>query len=393
MAQDVAAEYHPTFNAPDADTVLSSLDGTLYRLPSSVLKPIPIHERDVVLERFLQIISGLAIPPWRTVDDLEGVLKLAGIWSARGVVNVMRASIMTPMFLREPLRVYAISTRFGWEEQAELASRHALKLSLHEEQHQEVLRRIPMCALVRLFKFHRKRQDEFRVGMQGEGHVTCAVCGEAVDEEAWAALLWRMFWEIDARPSGERLCSLEVKEWEETERCFGEKCTECGWAVYERLDVLERVRKCLAELPDTVWGLACALGLCPSLPPIRVPTSLLGSTTRGLNVLSFRSPFLICITPESQADSGLNVKINPDVVLGFNMLAIGFMNVIPHCSHLSPSFVDMVQSPRPIGRTGAALKTLWPLVPLVTPLGLDPDLTAHWRDLCDEVLVMYGMEY
>ncbi|KAK0479836.1 hypothetical protein EDD18DRAFT_1113768 [Armillaria luteobubalina] len=224
MAQDVAAEYHPTFNAPDADTVLSSLDGTLYRLPSSSFtferncKPIPIHERDVVLERLLQIISGLAIPPWRTVDDLEGVLKLAGIWGARGVVDVVRASITTPMFLRGPPRVYAIATRFGWEEQAELASRHALELSLHEEQHQEALRQIPMCALVRLFKFHQKRQDEFR-----------------------AALVWRMFWEMDARPSGERLCSLEVEEWEETERCLGEKCGRCGWAVYERLEVLERV--------------------------------------------------------------------------------------------------------------------------------------------------------
>ncbi|KAK0491731.1 hypothetical protein EDD18DRAFT_1186100, partial [Armillaria luteobubalina] len=211
VSQDLAAAYHLTFNSPDADAILSSLDGTLYRLPSSVLrrtttffaspsftfepnsKPIPIHEHDPVLERLLQILSGLAIPPWRTFDDLEDVLSLAGTWDARGAVDVVHASITAPMFLREPLRVYTIATRFGWDEEAELASKHTLELSLYEEQHQEALRRIPTRALVKLFKFHRKRWDEFRVGMQGEGYVMCAACGEAVDEEAWAALVWRMF--------------------------------------------------------------------------------------------------------------------------------------------------------------------------------------------------------
>ncbi|KAK0479847.1 hypothetical protein EDD18DRAFT_845079 [Armillaria luteobubalina] len=269
-SQDLAATYHPTFNSPDAHAVLCSLDGTLYRLPPSVLrrttaffasqsftfepssKPIPIHEHDAVLERLLRIISGLAIPQWRTFDDLEGVLNLAGTWGARGAVDVVRAAITAPMFLIEPLRVYAIATRFGWEEEAELAPRHTLELSLHEEQYQEVLRRIPTRALVKLFKFHRKRRDEFRASMQGEGEGKCAGCGKAVDGEAWAALVWKMFWEMDARPSGERLCSLEIEEWEEMERCLGEKCAGCGGAVYERLDVLERVRKCLADLPDTV---------------------------------------------------------------------------------------------------------------------------------------------
>ncbi|KAK0466618.1 hypothetical protein IW261DRAFT_1574370 [Armillaria novae-zelandiae] len=62
MSQELAATYHPTFNAPDADTILSSLDNTLYRLPSPILKPIPIQEHDAVLKRLLHILSGLAIP-------------------------------------------------------------------------------------------------------------------------------------------------------------------------------------------------------------------------------------------------------------------------------------------------------------------------------------------
>ncbi|KAK0207271.1 hypothetical protein IW262DRAFT_664556 [Armillaria fumosa] len=267
-SQELAATYHPTFNTSDADAILSSLDGTLYRLPSSVLrrtttffashsfmfepnsKPIPIHEHDAVLERLLRILSGLAVPLWRTFDDLEGVLSLAETWGARGAVDIVRASITAPMFLREPLRVYAIATRFGWEVEAELASKHTLELSLHEEQHQDALRRIPTRALVKLFKFHRKRRDEFRIGMENDAR--CAGCGNAVDGSAWSALVWRMFWEMDTRPSGDKLCSLEIEEWEQMESCLLQKCGGCGRLVYERLEVLERVRKCLADLPDTV---------------------------------------------------------------------------------------------------------------------------------------------
>ncbi|PBK59665.1 hypothetical protein ARMSODRAFT_1027211 [Armillaria solidipes] len=76
-SQDLAAMYHTSFNIPGADTILSSLDGILYRLPSSVFrrstkfftsnsftfdnKPIPIDEHDVVVERLLWILSDLAI--------------------------------------------------------------------------------------------------------------------------------------------------------------------------------------------------------------------------------------------------------------------------------------------------------------------------------------------
>ncbi|KAK0491698.1 hypothetical protein EDD18DRAFT_1109451 [Armillaria luteobubalina] len=226
-----------TYNALDADAIISSLDDTLYRFLS---KPIPIHEHDVILELLLRIISGLAIPPWRTFDDLEGVLSLAGTWGVRGAVDVVRAHCAD------------VPEGAAGGEEAELASKYALELSLHEEQYQEALQQIPARALVKLFKFHPKQCDEFRVGMLREGHVVCAGCGKVVVGEVWAALVWNMFWEMDARPSGERLCSLEVEEWEETGRCVGEKFGGCGRVVYERLDVLERVMRCLAEFPDTV---------------------------------------------------------------------------------------------------------------------------------------------
>ncbi|KAK0209336.1 hypothetical protein DFS33DRAFT_527004 [Desarmillaria ectypa] len=265
---DLAATYHPSFNSPDADAILSSRDGTLYRIPSVILrrtttffassyftfgpdsKPIPIHEHDVVLERLLRILSGLAIPPWHIFGELEGVLSLAQTWGAKGALDIIRASITAPVFLLEPLRVYAIATRFGWEEEARLASKHTLCLSLHEEQHQEALQQISTRPLMKLFKFHRKRRDEFRKGMEWDAR--CRRCDNPADGSVWTALVWKMFWEMDVRPSGDMLCSLEIEEWPEMDACLSEKCPGCGRLVYDRLEVLERVMKCLAELPDTI---------------------------------------------------------------------------------------------------------------------------------------------
>ncbi len=58
-------------------TVYNVLRVQLFLRSNQHSKPSPIHEHDIVLERQLQILSGLAIPPWHTFDDLEGVPSLA----------------------------------------------------------------------------------------------------------------------------------------------------------------------------------------------------------------------------------------------------------------------------------------------------------------------------
>ncbi len=56
---------------------------------------------------------------------------------------------------------------------------------------------------------------------------------------------------MDMWPSGDRLCLLEIEEWLEMETYWIEKCPGCEGLMYDRLEVLERVRKCPAELPET----------------------------------------------------------------------------------------------------------------------------------------------
>ncbi len=168
-----------------------------------------------------------------------------------------------------------------------------------------------------------------------------------------------------------------------------------------------------------------SLSMTYAHPFIRLPTSLCGSTAENLKSLSIAGPPFIdaevqadlinllkmttslsslsvpyLLSPIDDQDRLLlgaydalliyfNTNINPDAVPKLTSLAIRLTNAVPF---LLFSFVDMVQSQRHAMPTRAALQTLRLSVPLVIPSGLGPDVAAHWKDLCDEGLVTYGME-
>ncbi|KAF9061296.1 hypothetical protein BDP27DRAFT_1429110 [Rhodocollybia butyracea] len=63
MSSDLTASicetYHPQFNSPEADITLSSLEGTLYRIPSFVLKSTSGFFESCFLYRLLRLPSRL----------------------------------------------------------------------------------------------------------------------------------------------------------------------------------------------------------------------------------------------------------------------------------------------------------------------------------------------
>lgn len=77
-----------------------------------------------------------------------------------------------------------------------------------------------------------------------------------------------MFSDMDARTSGDRPFSMEIKEWPEKEVCWSEKCSGCRNFAYDRLEVLERVRNSQAELPDSVQTLSMLETNVPKTRPI-----------------------------------------------------------------------------------------------------------------------------
>ncbi|PBK65351.1 hypothetical protein ARMSODRAFT_1006705 [Armillaria solidipes] len=150
-SRDLAAMYHPDFDTPGTDALLSSLDGTLFCLPS-------------------------------------------------GALDIVRASITVPAFVRERLQMYALATRFVWEEEAEFASKHMLGLSLHGSSIRRRCKGVVTQSTGQRFSVDGAWIED----VLGNG-------GEAV---------------------GDGLSSSEIEEWLEMDVCWPEKCPGCRRLAY-----------------------------------------------------------------------------------------------------------------------------------------------------------------
>ncbi|TFK35174.1 hypothetical protein BDQ12DRAFT_760384 [Crucibulum laeve] len=279
--EDTPGRFHPIFNSSDADIVLHSREGTYYRVSSCTLRNttgffrqlisqngnergehIPIDETDSTLERVLRMTCGLETPQWKSFDELEDTVTLIEKWDAAGPLSVIRSAIFAPLFLTDPLRLYALVTRFGWEEEIKLASTYTLPVNLYDDQHQKYLEKLSSRYLLSLLRLHKKRRDEFKKLIDSEEifsagnavHANCMGCGEDADNHTWRELKARMFVEMDRRPLGDTLCGLDMEEWPEAIACWEARCTKegCGRLNYSKIATLRDVMDCVGRLPFTI---------------------------------------------------------------------------------------------------------------------------------------------
>jgi len=286
---------HPQFNSPEADLTLLSSEATAYRVPHFTLRntcgyfrnllanyspicgsgehtqagessnskfrqPIQVDERDKVITKVLSMVCGLYTTNWESIDEVEEALSLAQKWEAPGPLSMIRGAITAPMFLADPLRLYAITTRFGWEEETRLASTHTLTLDLYEEAHRPALEQVSSSALMALLRFHRLRRNEFKRHIDSIPNLceagnsveyVCAKCNEAMGIHTWRELKVKMFMEMDKRPLGDTLCALEMEEWPEAVSCWEATCKnpDCGELTYDKLSTLRNIKGCIDRLP------------------------------------------------------------------------------------------------------------------------------------------------
>ncbi|KAG6917640.1 hypothetical protein DXG01_001747 [Tephrocybe rancida] len=193
--------FHPEFSFPDADVILRSFEGTLYRIHSYTLRTtsglfdtmfslpqppkckaepqgrgqaspgngddepeeIPIYESDFVLERLLRLLCSIPIPSWESYDDVDRVLTAAEKWDTPGPIASIRAALTCPEFLTsDPLRLYVLAKHFDWKDEAKLAATQTLKLNLHDPVYAPTLARLSSKDLLPLLSLHRKRRDTFK---------------------------------------------------------------------------------------------------------------------------------------------------------------------------------------------------------------------------------------
>ncbi|RDX50113.1 hypothetical protein OH76DRAFT_1402981 [Lentinus brumalis] len=285
-------EYHTLFSSSDGDVVLGSKDGVLFRVHSHTLKttsgwfrsmyslpqrssspdqPLEtlfVDEDSTSLEGLLKIVCGLVIPRLDSYDVIEPILHAAEKYDMPGPMSVVRALLATPPLLSDPLRLYAITCRYGWYEEAMMASRETLTLNLHSPEHRPTLQKLGTDALLNLFALHRTRREGLRHRLDDppfvndSGDTSCSNCRSIVDYHTWRELKYAIVMEMDGRPLGDTVCNPGLLEWPAALACWSAKCLNCDRALYDKTLTMRVIHECIDQLPTTIE---------PLPPPYPVP--------------------------------------------------------------------------------------------------------------------------
>jgi len=293
----------------DADVVLGSRDGVLFRVPSTTLRMTSAwfrtmftlpqgsppassrlrnnHQRDIngdastptltsdveviglaedacTLESLLRMICGLEIPTLDTWDAVEPVLYAAEKYEMPGPASIVRALLRTPVFADEPLRLYAAACHFGWAEDVRTASTRSLSVDLHHSSNRTALLRLRTADLLTLFDLHHARREQFRLRIAQPPFLTdaqlgdaatarCSRCREPISHVEWRELRWRMLDELERCPSGDSIVT-GLEEWPAALACWAVKCKKvnCQSAVYDKVSTSKAIKDVLDALPNTV---------------------------------------------------------------------------------------------------------------------------------------------
>ena len=173
------------FDAPDSDTVLRSSDGEELRVhrlilsltspvfrgmfnlpqsaePSSQIPTVDIPESSDILKPFLQYLYPLSPPKIPNLAMWAALYTIADKYGTEGVMDSLK-DILIPRFLEaSPLRVYALASRWGFEEEAKIASTKTLTIDISKEIPREDAELMGGAACQQLYLLHLNRREAAR---------------------------------------------------------------------------------------------------------------------------------------------------------------------------------------------------------------------------------------
>ncbi|KAF9240601.1 hypothetical protein BU15DRAFT_73832 [Melanogaster broomeanus] len=116
---------------------------------------IDLAEDGITTEKVLQYCYPFSNPVLENLDDIQAVLELMKKFGMKCLMNRVKSMLVQPSFLdEEPLRVFAIAYRFGFEAETRLAARHTLRQPIFGPFVKE-LEYIPASVYHKLLQYHR----------------------------------------------------------------------------------------------------------------------------------------------------------------------------------------------------------------------------------------------
>lgn len=273
-------QYHPMFNLPEADVVLGAKDGVMFRVHSFTLKttsgwfasmfslpqkddhssPVTVYldEDSPTLEVLLRCVCGLALPQLESYAVVEPLLFAAEKYDMPGPLSIVRALVMTPPLLSDPLRLFVMACRYGWEDVVRLAAKETLTLNLFDAVHRPVLQKLHSVPLLSLLELHRARRDKLKQQLNeppfvnDQGPSSCSHCGSVVEYHTWRDLKHAIIMEMDVRPLGDTICEAKLMDGLRARSCWDARCATCQRVLYDKKETLVAISTCINALPTEI---------------------------------------------------------------------------------------------------------------------------------------------
>ncbi|KAI0278380.1 hypothetical protein BC826DRAFT_1084705 [Russula brevipes] len=265
-AESKGPKFHPLFTF-DADVVLGSRDGVLFRVPSMTLKMTSAWFRTM-----FTLPQGS--PPARAPQNSNQRSITASATSSSSSSTAVDTETITldedSHTLESLLRMICgleIPTLETWdavEPDIRTASTRSLAANLYAPENRAALLRLRTSDLLALFELHHARRVQFRDRVAQAPFLTdaqlndaapprCSRCREPISYSEWRELRHRMLTELENCPSGDTvLAGLEV--WPTALACWSAKCKKpmCGSTVYDKGLTSKAIKDLLESLPNAV---------------------------------------------------------------------------------------------------------------------------------------------
>lgn len=220
------------------------------------LPTVPVPEPAHVLTKVLRLVYGMQQPQIGTLDELTVLLSVAIKYDFVTAVETLRATLVSPEFLADPIAVYAAACRFDLDHEAVIASEGTLNIDLLgdiETHPHPSLRHISAYDYYQLLVLHRRRGLAACTLLNIPANVKCMQCNGSVFTMHMPPKWWEE-WVIGAkeelakRPTSERIFAVD---WVfEAARRTG--CSKCPESVLDSWQVLMELKAKIDQLPSTI---------------------------------------------------------------------------------------------------------------------------------------------
>jgi BTB/POZ domain len=270
-----------TFDAPDADVILLSGEEhnstefrvhrcilaaaspffyDMFTLPQnqsqddSKLPIIPVSEHAGILDSLLRFIYPVQHPYIDTLDQLVPILTAAVKYDLMAALISLRALLVSPRFAQaEPTRVYAIASRFEFEEEAQIASKYTLSVNVLDAPLSDDLKFISAYAYHRLLDLHRRRVQAALQMLKPSDDVKCMQCNGSAFSVYFTPKWWSEFEknaraELSVRPTTDVIFGMEFL----AQAAISSGCQRCAGSVLDSWKFLQELKRNIDELPATI---------------------------------------------------------------------------------------------------------------------------------------------